>query len=379
MNILDLKEKIIETRRYLHQIPESAFEEYKTSEFIKKELTEMGYQVEQVAKTGVMAFRKGTGSQRPICFRADMDALFIEEKTGVDFASKNGFMHACGHDGHMTMLLGFARYLSSLKEIKRSVLLLFQPGEENAGGGEVVLNDAAFKKYDVEYIFGTHLQPDLKEGIIGTKPGAFMAQTIEFNISIEGISSHGAQPHNGIDAIYVASQLISSYQSIISRNINPLESAVITIGKINGGTMRNLIADRVTLEGTLRTFNMDVYNHVIDRINEVNEGLEKMYGVKIKADFIDFCPPVVNDPYLYKKFAEGMKPGEFVEMDPLTISEDFGFYQTKIPGLFLMLGTRNEKLGYVNPLHSSNFNFDESVLLKGIQTYIGILEKFDAI
>jgi len=379
MKIKDLKEYLVKTRRDLHRMPEPAFKEYKTSEYIVSKLKALGYQVERVAETGVLAFRKGTSDERPICFRADMDALEGEEKTGLDFASTNGFMHACGHDGHMTMLLGFAEYLAEVSEIKRSIVLLFQPGEENAGGADVVLKDENFKKYDIQSIFGFHLQPELPEGKVGTKPGPFMAQTIEFNISIEGKGCHGAQPQNGVDAIYVASQLVNSYQSIISRNVDPLDSAVLTIGKINGGTVRNLIAEKVKLEGTLRTFDLSVYEFVKERIFQINKGLEAMYDVKITTDFIDFCPPVVNDADLYERFVNMVDPQEFIKMDAMTITEDFAFYQTELPGLFLMLGIKNEEKGFTYPLHSSQFNFDESVLLYGIEIYKRIAEEYDVL
>lgn len=379
MKIIDLKEELVEIRRELHQIPEPAFKEFKTSEYIKKKLTSFGYEVENVAQTGLLAFRKGTGNDRPICFRSDIDALEGEEKTGLDFASTNGYMHACGHDGHMTMLLGFAKYLSEVPKIKRSIVLLFQPGEENAGGADVVLKDETFRKYDIEAIFGFHLQPEIVEGMVGTKPGPFMAQTIEFNISVQGKGCHGAQPQNGVDAIYVASQLVNSYQSIISRNVDPLDSAVLTIGKINGGTVRNLIAENVKLEGTLRTFDLDVYEFVKERINQINQGLETMYDVKVDTEFIDFCPPVVNDADLYERFISLVDPKEFIEMKPMTITEDFAFYQTELPGLFLMLGIKNDEKGFNYPLHSSEFNFDEEVLLYGIELYTRIAKEYQVL
>ncbi len=379
MKIIDLQEDLVKTRRELHQIPEPAFEEQQTSKYILDKLTDLGYQVERVARTGVLAFRKGASDQPPICFRADMDALEGEEKTGLEFASTNGFMHACGHDGHMTMLLGFATYLAGVPEINRSIVLLFQPGEENAGGADVVLKDETFKKYGIEAIFGFHLQPEIPEGKVGSKAGSFMAQTIEFNISVEGKGCHGAQPQNGVDAIFVASQLVNSYQSIISRNVDPLDSAVLTIGKISGGTVRNLIAENVKLEGTLRTFDLEVYEFVKERIIQINQGLEKMYGVRIQTDFIDFCPPVVNDPDLYERFVNLTDPEEFIEMKPMTITEDFAFYQTELPGLFMMLGIKNEDKGFNHPLHSSEFNFDEKVLLYGIELYERIAKEYDVL
>ena len=376
---MDLKDRIIEHRRALHQIPENAFEEHLTADYIRTQLEGMGYQVEQVAETGLLAVKEGSSEQRPICFRADMDALEMDEQTGLDYASTNGYTHACGHDGHMAILLGFAEYVSQIPTLHRGIVFVFQPGEENAGGADVVRKDPVFQKYNVEAIFGLHLQPNLPEGILGSKAGPFMAQTIELNITVEGKSSHGAEPHNGVDAIYVTSQLIQSYQGIISRSKSPLENAVLTIGKINGGSMRNLIAEKVSMEGTLRTFHMDTYNQMIRRIEEVNKGLEIIHNARVKTDFIDFCPPVVNDEALYKKVSSLFSSEEFVEMKPLTISEDFGFYQTQIPGLFLMLGIRNEEKGYTHQLHSPKLNFNEEVLCKGVEAYIKIAQAMDAL
>jgi hippurate hydrolase/N-acetyldiaminopimelate deacetylase len=236
---------------------------------------------------------------KAVCFRADMDGLNIHEETGLSFASDDGNMHACGHDAHMAILLGLAKHIAD-NNIKKNIVLLFQPGEENAGGADVVMKDENFNKFDIGSIFGLHVQPEIEEGKIGLKSGPFIAQTIEFNIKIEGKSSHGAQPHKGIDSILVASQLVNGYQSIISRNTAPLESAVLTIGKIVGGQARNIIAEETRLEGTLRTFDIATYEGIRKRINEMNGGLENMYNVKITADFIDFCPPVVNDNNLYE-------------------------------------------------------------------------------
>lgn len=368
--------QIVEIRRDLHKIPEIAFNELETSKYIRGKLIAFGFVVESVAKTGLIAYLENREVGNTVCFRADMDALNVLEETGQPYSSCNGNMHACGHDAHMAILLGLAKYMAD-KQSKKNVVLLFQPGEENVGGAEIVMNDPNFKKHNIESIYGLHIQPELTEGKIGLKSGPFMAQTIELDISILGASSHGAQPHKGIDSIYVASQLINSYQSIISRNISPLESAVLTIGKIVGGQMRNSLAQETKLEGTLRTFNEGIYEQVRMRINEVNEGLEKMYNVKIEAEFMDYCPPVVNDDELYHKVIDLLDKDEVVLMEPMTIAEDFGFYQRELRGLFFMLGCKNICNGYKYPLHSSKFCFDEKVLFKGIDVFTRILENIN--
>jgi hippurate hydrolase/N-acetyldiaminopimelate deacetylase len=369
----DLKqigEEMKRIRRKLHQIPEIGLKEYETSNFIRKILIEYGFRIESVAGTGIIAYKKGQSDKKAIAFRADMDGLKVKEETGVEYSSRNeNMMHACGHDGHMAILLGFAKYLSNMDSLKRDVVLIFQPAEEGPGGAEIIVNEGIFEKYNIEFIFGLHILPDLEEGQIGCRPGPMMAQTGEFDIIIRGKSGHGAMPHTAVDTIYVASQLITSYQSIISRNIEPIEGAVLTIGKIEGGNAKNIIADKVKIEGTIRAFNISVYNLIKDRMVEISKGLEKMYNVNIEVDFNDMYPPVINDKRLYKLFAEILS-NSLVEIKPMMIAEDFSYYQSKVPGLFFMLGSRNEELGYINPLHSSRFNFNEEILVKGLEVYI---------
>lgn len=371
-----ITKEIIKVREYLHSIPETGFNEVKTSQFIKDELKKIGFEVNSIAKTGVIGYRKGKTTKKAIAFRADMDALEVLEETGLSYASKEkGKMHACGHDGHMSILLGFAMYLSKFKEIERDVVLIFQPAEEGPGGAKVILNEGLLEKYNIDCIFGLHILPDLEEGKIGVKSGSLMAATGEFDIIIKSKGGHGAMPHTAIDGIYVASQLINGYQSIVSRNIEPIEGAVVTIGKIEGGKARNIIADEIKMEGTIRAFDSEVYNIIKKRMKDINEGLEKMYSVDIDMRIRDMYPAVVNDEELYNILKEVLEEKEIIEMKPMMISEDFSFYQKEIPGLFFMLGSRNEKLGYTYPLHNAHFNFNEEILTKGVKVYIKISKK----
>lgn len=366
--IIDLKE----IRRRLHKVPEIGFQEVQTSKIIKEYLTKFGYECITVAKTGVIAIKKGKENST-IAFRSDMDALQIEEKTGVDFQSQNkGFMHACGHDAHMTILIGFAEYMSKLENLNKNIMFIFQPAEESPGGAKVIVEEGVLKTYNVESIFGLHVYPELDEGKIGLTSGAMMAQNAEINITINSKSSHGAMPHLGIDGIYVASQLIQSYQSVISRNIDPLESAVITLGKITGGDVRNIIANKVSIEGTVRAFNSKIFNQIRNRLVEINKGLEEMFKVDINFDFIEFYPAVINDEKLFNLVKNNLCDDEYEVIKPIMTAEDFSYYQKEIPGLFMMLGTRNLQKGYVHPLHSCYFNFDENVLEKGVYLYINI-------
>ncbi|KGG79534.1 amidohydrolase [Caloranaerobacter azorensis H53214] len=376
LSIIGEEMKVI--RRDLHKTPETGLNEHKTSKYIIEKLKKYGYTIERVAGTGVVAYKKGTALKKAIAFRADMDGLRVKEKTGVDYSSReDGMMHACGHDGHMAILLGLANYLSDF-ELNRDIVFLFQPAEEGPGGAEIIVREGVLKKYNVEYIFGLHILPDLEQGKIGVAPGPMMAQTGEFDIKITSKGGHGAMPHTAIDSIYIASQIINNYQSIISRNIEPIEGCVLTIGKIEGGRARNIIADNVRLEGTIRAFSTEVYNKIKERMAEINFGLEKMFNVNIDMEIEDMYPPVVNDYKLFEIFKDIFK--DTVEIiKPMMISEDFSYYQREIPGLFFMLGSKNEKKGYIHPLHSCYFNFDEEILKIGLDAYLRICKYFGVI
>ncbi len=374
----ELTKEVVDLRREFHKIPESGFNEYKTSDFIKEKLGEYGYEIRKIAKTGVLALKKGALNKPAIAFRADMDGLHIKEENEISYKSQNhGMMHACGHDGHMAILLGIAKYLSD-KNVNRDIVFIFQPAEEGPGGAEVIVKEGILEKYNIKNIFGLHIWPNIEEGKVGLRSGAMLAQTGELDVCIKAKSGHGAVPHSAIDGIYVASQLISSYQSIISRNIDPIEGAVITIGKINGGEARNIIAEDIKLEGTIRTFDIEVYETIKQRLEQINKGIEEMFGVLVSMDIRDMYPPVINDKELFDMMKEILKD-EMIEIKPVMIAEDFSYYQQNIPGVFFLLGSKNEDLGYVNPLHSSKFNFNEEVLLHGLNVYINICKKLNII
>ncbi|PKM68691.1 MAG: amidohydrolase [Firmicutes bacterium HGW-Firmicutes-19] len=366
---------VTSTRRMLHQIPELGFNLFKTSLSVKEIMESLGYQVESVASTGWIAFKQGELNEA-IAFRADMDALPVSETTNVDFASTHpGNMHACGHDGHMTMLLGFAKRLAQ-KSLKYSVVFIFQPAEEGPGGAKIIVDSGLFGRYDIQAIFGIHLYPGLPEGIFGLCEGPMMAQNGEFDIVIQGVSSHGAQPHLGSDAILAQASLIQGIHSIVSRNLNPLDSAVITVGTIRGGEARNIIAQSVSLSGTIRAFNEDVYKILKQRVHAIGKGCEAAYGVSIQTSIKDYYPPVINDRKLVQLASSILDEQQYRQIQPLMISEDFSFYQQVVRGCFVLLGTGNDEKGYIHPLHSSNFNFDESVLLNGIDFFEKILINF---
>ena len=375
MDLNFLLDDIIKNRRALHQIPETALEEFKTKEYLKNYLISIGLEPQEVVETGLFVYIEGKDKENCIAFRSDIDALNIKEETGAEFESKHiGKMHACGHDGHMTTLLAFAKYLTTIQPLEKSVLLIFQPAEESPGRAKDIVETGLLKKYNVKAIYGMHLFPELPEGTVASKEGPFFAQAALMTTTITGKSGHGAMPHKTIDPLMAFTKIVDGYQTIVSRNLSPFDPGVVTIGKFCGGSAQNIIADTVNFWGTIRTFKEENTEFIIDRIKEIHRGIELSYRVKIDEKIDIVYPPVVNDKELYKNFVETMKDMNYVEHEALTISEAFAYYQKEIPGIFMLLGTRSEEKGFIHPLHSCHFNFDEKVLLKGVEAFARILE-----
>ena len=375
MDLNFLLDDIIKNRRALHQIPETALEEFKTKKYLKNYLISIGLEPQEIVETGLFVYIEGKDKENCIAFRSDIDALNIKEETGAEFESKHvGKMHACGHDGHMTTLLGFAKYLTTIQPLEKSVLLIFQPAEESPGRAKDIVETGLLKKYNVKAIYGMHLFPELPEGTVASKEGAFFAQAALMTTTITGKSGHGAMPHKTIDPLMAFTKIVDGYQTIVSRNLSPFDPGVVTIGKFCGGSAQNIIADTVNFWGTIRTFKEENTEFIIERIKEIHRGIELSYRVKIDEKIDIVYPPVVNDKELYKKFVETMKNMNYVEHEALTISEDFAYYQKEVPGIFMLLGTRSEEKGFIHPLHSCHFNFDEKVLLKGVEAFARILE-----
>lgn len=375
MDLSFLLDDIVKNRRALHQIPETALEEFKTKEYLKNYLISIGLEPQEIVETGLFVYIEGKDKENCIAFRSDIDALNIKEETGAEFESKHiGKMHACGHDGHMTTLLAFAKYLTTIQPLDKSVLLIFQPAEESPGRAKDIVETGLLKKYNVKAIYGMHLFPELPEGTVASKEGPFFAQAALMTTTITGKSGHGAMPHKTIDPLMAFTKIVDGYQTIVSRNLSPFDPGVVTIGKFCGGSAQNIIADTVNFWGTIRTFKEENTEFIIERIKEIHRGIELSYRVKIDEKIDIVYPPVINDKELYKKFVDTMKDMNYVEHEALTISEDFAYYQKEVPGIFMLLGTRSEEKGFVHPLHSCHFNFDEKVLLKGVEAFARILE-----
>lgn len=378
MDLNFLLDDIIKNRRALHQIPETALEEFKTKEYLKNYLISIGLEPQEIVETGLFVYIEGKDKENCIAFRSDIDALNIKEETGAEFESKHvGKMHACGHDGHMTTLLAFAKYLTTIQPLDKSVLLIFQPAEESPGRAKDIVETGLLKKYNVKAIYGMHLFPELPEGTVASKEGPFFAQAALMTTTITGKSGHGAMPHKTIDPLMAFTKIVDGYQTIVSRNLSPFDPGVVTIGKFCGGSAQNIIADTVNFWGTIRTFKEENTEFIIERIKEIHRGVELSYRVKIDEKIDIVYPPVINDKELYKKFVDTMKDMNYVEHEALTISEDFAYYQKEVPGVFMLLGTRSEEKGFIHPLHSCHFNFDEKVLLKGVEAFARILESYN--
>lgn len=370
---LDLKQ----VRRALHQLAEPMFEEFETTTYLEKALLKMDLKPERILETGLVVFiDKGTPTTT--AFRADIDALAQNETSNHDFKSKTpGLMHACGHDGHMSILLGFADYISQhLNALIENILLIFQPAEEGGAGAMKLLDKGIFEKYKVDRIFGMHMFPGLPEGIIASMPGPFMAQNAELYVTVKGKSAHAAMPHLGVDPIIITAGLLQKFQTIITRINSPFESSVLTFGKISGGTACNIIADQVEIVGTLRTFSQKTYDRIINTMQKMIDAEKSIYDIEIDFEVRHGYPAVVNDATLFKNLKEAIPEEQFHEFsEPFMLSEDFSYYQEKVSGLFYYLGCANEAKGYVHPLHSSQFDFDEKVLDDGVNSYILIARK----
>lgn len=364
-NIRNIKENMKNNRKELHVLAEIGNKEYKTSNYIKDYLKNIGVEFEGILETAIVGIIKGKNPKKTIAFRSDMDALTMGDKV----------MHLCGHDGHMSVLLGLITYLNEQREnLIDNIVFIFQPAEEGPGGAKPLIDAGIVEKYNIDEIYGLHIYPEIPEGYVGTRPNYFLAQVGELDIDIIAKSGHGAMPQNGIDGIVLASSFIESLQTIISRNISPLENAVLTIGKMEGGTRRNIIAENIRIEGTIRAFKPEVYETIKKRIRDLAKGYEVAYNCSINVEIRDDYPAVNNNEALYEEFVEAIGQEKVIKLEPIMISEDFSFYQKEIPGLFFMLGARNEEKGFVNGLHSINFNFDESILGNALDIYVKLLK-----
>ncbi|MGL4914079.1 MAG: amidohydrolase, partial [Romboutsia sp.] len=292
-DLLNLKETVFNHRKYLNTIAEKGREEFKTSKYIREYLDKLGIEYDTYLGTGTVVMIKGSMGNETIAFRADIDGLPTDD----------GIKHLCGHDGHTSILLGFIEFINNNKDkLNDNIVFIFQPAEEGPGGAQDLIKEGIIEKYKIDEIYGLHIYPEIKNGYIGIREGYFMAQVGDFDIDIIAKSGHGAMPQNGIDGVVIAGQLINSLQTVVSRNVSPVDTAVLSIGLINGGTRRNIIAENINLQGTIRTFNPDVYSNMKERIREICKGLEISYKCKIDVKIKDDYPAVNNNKNLCREF-----------------------------------------------------------------------------
>lgn len=374
MNILDeieqLQETLIQDRRTLHQMPETTFDLDQTTAYIKKRLIEMGYTPHDLGNHGIVT-TIGTGSPC-LLLRSDMDALPMAEESGLDFAAHNGKMHACGHDLHMTMLLGACAIFKQLKEIKGTIKILFQPAEEIASGAKAMIDAGVLENPHVDAAFGMHIKADQPTGTIAYCPGVMMPSSDFFTVQIHGKSVHGSAPHLGVDPISIAAHTICNLEMLTAREIDAAERFTMTIGSLQAGTTGNIIPDEAVLKGSIRCFDPDVRVKVLERFEEIITDTAQMYRGEALVNFPMRALTVNNNETLAKDWLPALQSIAKVDAhcQPLSISEDFSYFMEHVPSLFVLVGAQGDRPPV--SLHNSHIIFDEEGMKTGIAAYVAI-------
>lgn len=372
------QEALIDIRRHLHEHPELAMHEFTTHDYLLATIKKFNQQYIEIREvkslpTALLVYVNGSDPQRTIGYRTDIDALPVTEATGLPFASKNpGVMHACGHDIHMTVALGVLNYFTE-HQPKDNMIFFFQPAEESENGGKVAYELGVFEgKWRPDEFYGLHDNPDLPAGAIGCRMGTLFAGTTEVNVDLIGKSGHAAYPQDANDMVVAAAQFINQVQTIVSRSVNPIEGGVITFGKLDAGTIRNVIAGQARIEGTIRGLTQKMVEHIVDRLQQVADGVATSYGAKVDIQFNQGgYLPVENNDELTRRFIAFAKQDaktEFVETEPAMTGEDFGYLLSKIPGTMFWLGVDDD-----SQLHSATLNPKESSIPKGVGSIIRFL------
>ena len=370
-----MQEQLIAWRRDLHKHPELGFEERRTSGLVAEHLKGLGYQVHTgIGKTGVIGILEGARPDPTVMLRFDMDALPIQEQNQVAYASQTpGVMHACGHDGHVTIGLGVATLLQRHREeLAGTVKLLFQPAEEGMGGAETMIEEGALEDYGPRPAasFGLHLWSPLPLGQAGLATGPVFAAADRWSLTVKGKGGHGAMPHQTADPVVAAAQIVTALQTIVSRNVDPQETAVLTVGTVNGGTAFNIIPGEVTLSGTIRVFDPRVHETVLSRLETLCQGVGAGMGVEVELQIEKLVPALVNDvarTRLMRQVAESvLGQGNVLDDYRTIVSEDMAYFLQQAPGTFMLLGSANPERGLDYPHHHPRFDIDEAVLPLGV-------------
>ncbi|MCC6072996.1 M20 aminoacylase family protein [Massilia sp. GCM10020059] len=385
--IIAFQNELQEIRRDLHAHPELCYEEERTADIVAARLTEWGIPIVRgLGVTGLVGIIKNGTSDRAIGLRADMDALPMQEVNSFAHASRHaGKMHACGHDGHTAMLLGAARYLAKHRNFDGTVYVIFQPAEEGGGGARRMMDDGLFKQFPMEAVYGMHNWPGLEAGSFGVVPGPMMASSNEFRVVVQGKGAHAAQPHRGVDPVMVAVQIAQSWQTIISREKNPLDTAVLSITQIHAGSATNVIPDEAVLIGTVRTFTTEVLDLIERRMEEIANGVAAGFNANVDFGFKRNYPPLVNHEKETAFAVEAMKAVAGADrvntsVEPTMGAEDFAFMLQEKPGCYVFIGNGegDHRMGGhgLGPcqLHNASYDFNDKLLPIGASYWVRLAE-----
>lgn len=368
-------QQLIETRRIIHSSPEPKFEEVKTASLIKEHLSSLGFTYEdKIASTGIVCLIDSGKQGNTLLIRADMDALPIIEENNVQYSSQSkGYMHACGHDAHVAVLLGLASELKEDSSLlsKGRILLVFQPAEEGGNGADRMIETGILQKYKVDAAIAMHVWNHIDVGKIGLVNGTMMASVDTFSIKVIGVSGHGAMPQYTVDPIVVSAHIITALQTIVSRNVDPLDPCVVTIGNIHGGNAFNVIPDKVEMNGTIRTYSKDLFDKIPDLFRRIVQNITESFGAKVEIEYKRVNKPTINDPTMTelvkKAVLNVLGQNSITEENARSMGgEDFSAFLMEVPGCYFLVGSRNESKGFVHPHHSSKFDIDEDSLKIGL-------------
>jgi len=378
-------------RRDIHAHPELCFHEERTSDLVARNLTAWGIPIHRgLGKTGVVGILKNGSSERAIGLRADMDALPMTEHNTFAHASRHaGKMHACGHDGHTAMLLAAAKHLAHNRDFDGTVYLVFQPAEEGGGGAREMIKDGLFERFPMDAIYGMHNWPGLPEGSFSVCDGPIMASSNEFRIVITGKGSHAALPHNGIDPVPVACQMVQAFQTIVTRNKKPTDAAVISVTMIHTGEATNVVPDTCEIQGTVRTFSVGVLDMIEQRMREISEHTAAAFGAKAAFEFHRNYPPTINHSAEVAQLREAMRETvgaeNTLDFDPTMGAEDFSFFLMEKPGAYFMIGNGEgeHRRGYAGhdlslgpcTLHNPNYDFNDALIPKGAALWVNLAKR----
>jgi len=372
--------EIIATRRQFHVIPELGFEENETAKAIADRLVTAGLEVETgIGKTGLVGVLKGAKPGPTLMIRADIDGLPVDELTGLDFASTNGRMHACGHDGHITMAVTAAEILADLKDqLAGTLIFVFQPAEEVVMGALAMIDDGLFEKYPADRVIGTHLWNQIPTGTIGVNRATVFASADQFRLTVHGKGGHGAMPHTTIDPVTAIAEIISTAQTVVSREVPPNDMGVLTFGQIHGGSAPNVIADNVTVEGTVRAYTAETRIQIMQALERIATNVAAAMRASTSFERIHGAPPVINDPevaaWVTRQASLVVGEGNAKEWEPVSVGDDMAEFNDRIPGVYFLLGAAHDEARVaergIEGHHNAKFDWNEDCLPLGVEVFV---------